>query len=177
MDRWNIHYNVVSIDIQIFDASKTIIFNPSPRIVTLIVTVFIMWGTALDIVITRRTKRKMLLKKYSKDCSSSESSGSGLNCTTYDLTRATADKKNCVGIGIPSGVNNNNSDENLAIDLVEEEKKLGKDCTWFCQWRQLIFCLFQESGLNSYCHSQSSQTLKQFVIVMLEQTVFHQSTD
>lgn len=64
----------------------------------------------------------MELKKYSKDCSS-ESSGSGLNCTTYDLTRAITDKKNnCVGIGIPSGVNNNNSDENLAIDLVDDEK-------------------------------------------------------
>jgi peptidoglycan/LPS O-acetylase OafA/YrhL len=90
-------------------------------IVTLVVCVFLAWGTALDIVLKRRLKRKMQMKKYSKDCSS-ESSGSGLNCTTYDLTRVIADKKNCVGIGIPTGVNNNNSDENLAIDLVDDEK-------------------------------------------------------
>lgn len=40
-------------------------------------------------------------KKYSKDMSSDSSV---LNCTTYDLTRTSDDKKSsCVGIGMPSG--------------------------------------------------------------------------
>lgn len=53
------------------------------------------------------------------------SDSSGLNCTTYDLTGAISDKKNsCVGIGMPTGMNNNNSDENLAVEtvIVEDEK-------------------------------------------------------
>lgn len=53
------------------------------------------------------------------------SDSSGLNCTTYDLTGAVSDKKNsCVGIGMPTGMNNNNSDENLAVEtvIVEDEK-------------------------------------------------------
>lgn len=66
----------------------------------------------------------MGLKNYSKDLNSDSS---GLNCTTYDLTKAITDKKNCVGIGIPTGVNNNNSDENLAMETVSvEDEKLSK---------------------------------------------------
>lgn len=65
----------------------------------------------------------MNIKKYSKDVNSDSS---GLNCTTYDLTRAITDKKSTcvVGIGIPSGVNNNNSDENLAMEsnVVDDDK-------------------------------------------------------
>lgn len=54
------------------------------------------------------------------------SDSSGLNCTTYDLTGAISDKKNsCVGIGMPTGMNNNNSDENLAMEpVIVEDKKL-----------------------------------------------------
>lgn len=67
----------------------------------------------------------MKSKKYSKE---SISDSSGLNCTTYDLTRAINEKKpSCVGIGMPSGLNNNNSDENLAMESVMvEEEKLSK---------------------------------------------------
>lgn len=90
---------------------------------TIIVGIFIAWGTAYDLVLRKRQKEKMGIKKYSKDISSESS---GLNCTTYDLTRAITDKKStCVGIGIPStGVNNNNSDENLAMEsnATEDEK-------------------------------------------------------
>lgn len=73
----------------------------------------------------------MGIKKYSKDINSDSS---GLNCTTYDLTRAITDnKKNiCVDIGIPTGVNNNNSDENLAMEnnAVDDDKlcKKKKNC-------------------------------------------------
>lgn len=92
--------------------------------VTTIVGILIVWGTAYDVALKRRSKEKMGNKKYSKDLNSDSS---GLNCTTYDLTRAINDNKksNCVvGIGIPTGVNNNNSDENLAMEpvLIEEEK-------------------------------------------------------
>jgi hypothetical protein len=63
---------------------------------------------------------KKKIKKYTKDLNSDSS---GLNCTTYDLTGNGTDKKsNCVGIGMPTGLNNNNSDENLAVVVVEEEK-------------------------------------------------------
>lgn len=63
---------------------------------------------------------KKRTKKYTKDLNSDSS---GLNCTTYDLTGNGTDKKsNCVGIGMPTGLNNNNSDENLAVVVVEEEK-------------------------------------------------------
>lgn len=56
------------------------------------------------------------------------SDSSGLNCTTYDLTGAITDKKNsCVGIGMPTGMNNNNSDENLAMEpVIVEDEKLSK---------------------------------------------------
>lgn len=93
--------------------------------VSLTVAIFIMWGTAYDIILTRRVKNKLTLNKYSKDLNSDSS---GLNCTTYDLTRAiTNDKKsNCVGIGMPTGVNNN-SDENLAMEQCVEEHKLSKN--------------------------------------------------
>lgn len=64
------------------------------------VTIFIVWGTAYDTILRNRMKHKMALKKYSKDLNSDSS---GLNCTTYDLTRAITqdknDKNNCVGIG------------------------------------------------------------------------------
>jgi hypothetical protein len=85
------------------------------------VGILIAWGTLYDVMLKKRQKKKT---QYSKDLNSDSS---GLNCTTYDLTRAigSGDKKsNCVGIGMPTGLNNNNSDENLAMDpvMVEEEK-------------------------------------------------------
>lgn len=96
---------------------------PLFSIVSIIVGILLALGTAYDSILKRRVKRKMGIKKYAKDLNSDSS---GLNCTTYDLTRAINDNKksNCVGIGMPSGLNNNNSDENLAMEpvLVEEEK-------------------------------------------------------
>lgn len=91
--------------------------------VSTIVGILIAWGTAYDVMLKNRIKKKMGIKKYSKDLNSDSS---GLNCTTYDLTRAINDtkKSNCVGIGMPAGINNNNSDENLAMEpvVIEEEK-------------------------------------------------------
>lgn len=63
----------------------------------------------------------MRMKKYSKDLNSESSSG--LGCTTYDLTPEKSNKS----FSIPTGVNNNNSDENLAIEpATTEEEKLGR---------------------------------------------------
>lgn len=112
--------------------------------VSTVVGILIALGTAYDIVLKRRVKEKMGIKKYAKDLNSDSS---GLNCTTYDLTRAINDNKksNCVGIGIPTGVNNNNSDENLAMEpvLVEEEKlsKLNdNECKVTKNFSKIFFC-------------------------------------
>lgn len=106
--------------------------------------IFIAWGTAYDIMLRKRLKTKMDIKKYSKDVNSDSS---GLNCTTYDLTRAITNdnKKNqCVGIGIPSsGVNNNNSDENLAMENgVAEDDKLCKRKNYIIYYNFLLNHLF-----------------------------------
>lgn len=77
---------------------------------------------ALGTLYDHRLRKQMKKKIYSKEL---QSDSSGLNCTTYDLTRNMGEKKsNCVGIGMPTGINNNNSDENLAMEtvMVEEEK-------------------------------------------------------
>ena len=83
----------------------------------MVVGSLIIWGTLYDIMLKNR------IKKYATDLNSDSS---GLNCTTYDLTGG-ADKKNCVGIGMPTGLNNNNSDENLAVVVLEEEKLSKND--------------------------------------------------
>ena len=86
-----------------------------------------MAGTSYDLMLRRRYKRKLSMKTYAKDLNSESSSG--LGCTTYDLTQAIPNKSknNCAVIAIPSGVNNNNSDENLAIDPSSlEDEKLSK---------------------------------------------------
>jgi hypothetical protein len=70
-------------------------------------------------------KIKMNENKYSKGINTDSS---GLNCTTYDLTMSVGDKKsNSASIGMPSSLNNNNSEENLAIEPVMiETEKLSK---------------------------------------------------
>ncbi|CRL04481.1 CLUMA_CG017562, isoform A [Clunio marinus] len=93
--------------------------------VSTIVGIFMICGTAYDSKLRKEQKIKKAGKKYSKDLNSDSS---GLNCTTYDLTRALGsdNKTNCVNIGIPSGLNNNNSDENLATEtVIVEERKLN----------------------------------------------------
>jgi hypothetical protein len=95
--------------------------------VTIIVCIFIAWGTAYDSLLKRRHREKTQVKSYVKEL---HSESSGLNCTTYDLTRAIGDKKStCVGIGIPSNLNNNNSDENLAADSTtpDDNKNLSEN--------------------------------------------------
>lgn len=123
--------------------------------VTILVAIFIAWGTAYDIVLRKRVAKKMDIKKYSKDVNSDSS---GLNCTTYDLTRAITDKKStCVGIGIPSGVNNNNSDENLAMENnIVDDDKLCKEIFDFlrCSSVQKVEYVF---------HVQTSQIFEEII--------------
>ncbi|XP_065085856.1 O-acyltransferase like protein [Ochlerotatus camptorhynchus] len=89
--------------------------------VTLIIVLLLVGGTGYDLVLKKRFADKMRMKNYSKDLNSESSSG--LGCTTYDLTQGLPEKSN-KSFSIPTGVNNNNSDENLAIEPVttEEEK-------------------------------------------------------
>ena len=67
------------------------------------------------------------MKKLSKDLLATDSS-SGIGCTTYDLTCSVPNKADMsVGIGIGhSGMNNNNSDENLAMESASQEGKEEK---------------------------------------------------
>lgn len=93
--------------------------------VSIIVGMFCACGTSYDIVLKKRGTQKMGEKKFSRDLNSDSS---GLNCTTYDLTRAIQDNTNSsLGIAVPTGLNNNNSDENLAMEaVIVEEEKLSK---------------------------------------------------
>ncbi|XP_058814695.1 nose resistant to fluoxetine protein 6 isoform X2 [Topomyia yanbarensis] len=96
-------------------------------IATIAVALLIIGGTGCDLVLRKRYEADLRMKKYSKDLNSESSSG--LGCTTYDLTHGIPDKTNKTNrdaFGIPTGVNNNNSDENLAIEPTStEEKKLS----------------------------------------------------
>lgn len=83
------------------------------RIVTGFVGLLVLWATVYDNMLKKRAT------KYTKEV---HSDSSGLNCTTYVLSNDTEKKSNIVGIAMPSGLNNNNSDENLAVEIVEEEK-------------------------------------------------------
>lgn len=78
-------------------------------------------------MLRNRSKQIIKRKKYSKDLTSVSSSGFG--CTTYDLTQVIPEKSNkpnCDVFGVPTGINNNNSDENLAIEPVSSrEEKLS----------------------------------------------------
>lgn len=93
---------------------------------TVIVTILLIGGTGYDIILRSRSKKPNNMK-YSKDLTLDASSGFG--CTTYDLSQVIPiknNKPNCEVYGIPNGVNNNNSDENLAIEpVISTEIKLS----------------------------------------------------
>ncbi|XP_055606762.1 nose resistant to fluoxetine protein 6 isoform X2 [Uranotaenia lowii] len=100
------------------DSTFQILFS-----VTCLVTLLLIGGTTYDVILRKRYEAKQNMKKYSKEINSESSSG--LGCTTYDLTQGMPKKTGkSNAFGLPTGVNNNNSDENLAIapSGVEEEK-------------------------------------------------------
>uniref|UniRef100_A0A182R512 NRF domain-containing protein n=1 Tax=Anopheles funestus TaxID=62324 RepID=A0A182R512_ANOFN len=97
-------------------------------IFSVIVVILLISGTGYDLVLRRRYKAKMRIKSYCKELTGDMTNG--LGCTTYDLTHREPEengKGNCTVIRVPTSVNNNNSDENLAVELTAtEETKLSK---------------------------------------------------
>lgn len=82
--------------------------------ISTIVGVLLVWGTIYELVLTHQLKQRRK-NKMTKELASDSSSG--INCTTYDLTDAVPNKNDLpIGIVIPRSMNNNNSDENLAIE-------------------------------------------------------------
>ncbi|XP_055545537.1 nose resistant to fluoxetine protein 6 isoform X2 [Wyeomyia smithii] len=113
---------------------------------TIIVSLLLIGGTGCDLILRKRYEENLRMKKYSKDLSSESSSG--LGCTTYDLTRNIPEKTaktNCEAFGIPTGVNNNNSDENLAIEPTSnEDEKLSV-------WTELLLSFSIVTNFRAIC--------------------------
>lgn len=81
--------------------------------VSSIVGTLLFCGTIYELVLRHQLKLKRN-KKINKEMASDSSSG--INCTTYDLTDAVPKNDSPIGIVIPRNMNNNNSDENLAVE-------------------------------------------------------------
>lgn len=135
-----------------------------------IVGALCFFGTGYDIILRVARKKKMGTKKYSKDLNSDSS---GLNCTTYDLTSGINGQKinGCVGIAVPNGLNNNNSDENLAMEaVVVEEEKISESKKGLSLTRTSNGIQFQVSGAKFSLRSPLKQTLMRSAIVTSEVT-------
>lgn len=93
--------------------------------VTSIVSILLVWSTLYEAILITRARRALRNKRRVKEDIVTDSS-SGIGCTTYDLTSAVPNKNDLpIGIVIPRGMNNNNSDENLADSINLEEVKLS----------------------------------------------------
>ncbi|XP_055644145.1 O-acyltransferase like protein-like [Toxorhynchites rutilus septentrionalis] len=115
-------------------------------VVTIVVSLLLIGGTGYDLVLRKRQKEEIKIKSFSKDLSSESSSG--LGCTTYDLTQGIHDKggkPRCDAFGITVSVNNNNSDENLAIEpAVTGEQKLSV-------WAELLLSFSVVTNIRAIC--------------------------
>lgn len=102
-------------------------------------------ATTYDLYLDARAKRALRNKGSSKDDMVTDSS-SGIGCTTYDLTGAVPNKNDlAIGIGIPRGMNNNNSDENLADGSINvQEIKLAL-------WSELLLSFSVISNFRAIC--------------------------
>ncbi|XP_058451821.1 O-acyltransferase like protein isoform X2 [Malaya genurostris] len=114
--------------------------------VTIAVTLLLVAGTGYDIGFRRRFENNLHIKNYTKDLNSESSSG--LGCTTYDLTQSIAEKMNKANsdaLSIPTGINNNNSDENLTIDpLSATDEKLS-------MWAELLLSFSMVTNFQAIC--------------------------
>lgn len=97
------------------------------RTVSSIVGVLLVVSTVYELYLISKAKKSLKKKRRAKDDIATDSS-SGIGCTTYDLTSSAPNKGDLpIGIVIPRGMNNNNSDENLADESINvEEIKLSK---------------------------------------------------
>lgn len=110
-------------------------------------------ATIYELYLTARAKRALKNKRRNKDDIVTDSS-SGIGCTTYDLTSSVPNKNDSIGIVIPRGMNNNNSDENLADESINvEEIKLGI-------WSELLLSFSIITNFNAICdRSVGSDTI------------------
>lgn len=111
-------------------------------------------ATFYELYLTARAKRALNNKHQNKDDMATDSS-SGIGCTTYDLTSSVPNKNDLpIGIVIPRGMNNNNSDEHLAEGSINvEEIKLGV-------WSELLLSFSIITNFNAICdRSVGSDTI------------------
>lgn len=111
-------------------------------------------ATLYELYLTARAKRILKSKRHNKDDMVTDSS-SGIGCTTYDLTSAAPNKNDLpIGIVIPRGMNNNDSDENLAEGSINiEEIKLGI-------WSELLLSFSVVNNFKAICdRSVGSDTI------------------
>lgn len=122
--------------------------------VSSIVFVLMIIATIYELYLTSRAKRALKNKRQNKDDMATDSS-SGIGCTTYDLTGAVPNKNDLpIGIVIPRGLNNNNSDENLAEGSINvEEIKLSI-------WSELLLSFSIVTNFSAICdRSVGSDTI------------------
>lgn len=114
-------------------------------VASLICMVLLLGGTGYDIMLRSRSKKTNNIK-YSKDLTLNSSPGFG--CSTYDLTQVIPIKNkipNCEVFDVPNGINNNNSDENLAIEPVRSsEQKLSV-------WSELLLSFSAITNFKAIC--------------------------
>lgn len=111
-------------------------------------------ATLYEIHLTARAKQALKNKCRTKEDLVTDSS-SGIGCTTYDLTSSVPNKNDlAIGIVIPRGMNNNDSDENLAEGSINvEEIKLNV-------WSELLLSFSVITNFNAICdRSVGSDTI------------------
>ncbi|XP_059622224.1 nose resistant to fluoxetine protein 6 [Phlebotomus argentipes] len=99
-------------------------FTSDPTFYILLVTVIcvsclLIAGTIYDLILIRRSQKCAELKAKSKELATDLSSG-GLGCITYDLTSAMPNREK---MEKARGLNNNNSDENLAVESLDHQEE------------------------------------------------------
>ncbi|KAJ6620116.1 Nose resistant to fluoxetine protein 6, partial [Pseudolycoriella hygida] len=115
-------------------------------VISTIVGVLLAAGTIYELVLTYQLKQRRK-KKMTKELASDSSSG--INCTTYDLTDAVPNKNDLpIGIVIPRSMNNNNSDENLAIEssVISESDDVKLNV-----WSELLLSFSIVTNFNAIC--------------------------
>lgn len=106
-----------------------------------------LWATIYELHLTAVARRALKSKRTTKDEIVTDSS-SGIGCTTYDLTGALPSKNGLpIDIDIQRGINNNNSDENLADSSINvQEIKLSI-------WSELLLSFSVISNFKAICDS------------------------
>lgn len=104
-------------------------------------------ATIYELYLTARAKRALKDKHRNKDDLATDSS-SGIGCTTYDLTSSVPNKNDLpigIAIDLPRGMNNNDSDENLA------EGSINVDEIKLSVWSELLLSFSVITNFKKIC--------------------------